>query len=73
MSLLYSISIDCLNISIKIVNRVNTRNLFSLVRKLKGIRLRIYIYIYNPSPRAECGTRSIFKRSFTGLNSKFSF
>ena len=31
-------------------------------------------YIYtNPSARTGCGTRSIFKRSSTGLNSEFSF
>ena len=36
----------------------------------------IYIYIYiftNPSARAGYDTRSIFKRSLTGLNSEFSF
>ena len=27
----------------------------------------------NPSARAECDTRSIFKRSLTDLNSEFSF
>ena len=47
---------------------------------------RIYTYIYticftnllisnlpNPSARAGYDTRSIFKRSLTGLNSEFSF
>ena len=34
----------------------------------------IYIYIYtNPSARAGYDTRSVFKRSLTGLNSEFSF
>ena len=34
----------------------------------------IYIHVYaNPSPRAGCNTRSIFKQSLTGLNSEFSF
>ena len=36
----------------------------------------IYIYIYiftNSSSRAGYDTRSIFKRSLTGLNSEFSF
>ena len=36
--------------------------------------VHIYIYIYtNPSTRAGYDTRSIFKRSLTGLNSEFSF
>ena len=30
-------------------------------------------YLPNPSARAEYDTRSIFKRSLTGLNSEFSF
>ena len=34
----------------------------------------IYIYIYtNPSAQAGYDTRSVFKRSLTGLNSEFSF
>ena len=33
----------------------------------------IYIYLSNPSARAGYDTRSIFKRSLTGLNSEFSF
>ena len=33
----------------------------------------IVILFTNPSARAEYDTRSIFKRSLTGLNSKFSF
>ena len=32
-----------------------------------------YSYLPNPSARAGCDTRSIFKRSLTGLNSEFSF
>ena len=31
------------------------------------------IYLPNPSARAGYDTRSIFKRSLTGLNSEFSF
>ena len=31
------------------------------------------IYIYKPYARAGYDTRSIFKRSLTGLNSEFSF
>ena len=44
------------------------------------IHMGIYVYIYvynilftNPSARAGYDTRSIFKRSLTGLNSEFSF
>ena len=46
---------------------------------LPYIYIYIYIYIYymvlftNPSARAGYDTRSIFKRSLTGLNSEFSF
>ena len=35
--------------------------------------LLILSYLPNPSARAGCDTRSIFKRSLTGLNSEFSF
>ena len=41
-----------------------------------SIRDNIYIYIYiytNPSTRAGCDTKSIFKWGSTGLNSEFSF
>ena len=34
---------------------------------------RNYSYLPNPSARAGYDTRSIFKRSLTGLNSEFSF
>ena len=38
------------------------------------IYIYIYIYIYiNRSARSWCSTRSIFKRSLTGLNSEFFF
>ena len=42
------------------------------------LMILVYIYIYiaiftNPSARAGYDTRSIFKRSLTGLNSEFSF
>ena len=33
----------------------------------------LYIIFTNPSARAGYDTRSIFKRSLTGLNSEFSF
>ena len=37
--------------------------------------LKVYLFIIftNPSDRAGYGTRSIFKRSLTGLNSEISF
>ena len=43
--------------------------------KIKDTQSHIYIYIIftNPSGRAGYDTRSIFKRSLTGLNSEFSF
>ena len=48
------------------------------VQLLIPIFTHIYIYIYipiftNPSVQAGYDTRSIFKRSLTGLNSEFSF
>ena len=36
-------------------------------------RKRVLILFTNPSARAEYDTRSIFKRSLTGLNLEFSF
>ena len=33
----------------------------------------MYLYLPNPSARAGYDTRSVFKRSLTGLNSEFSF
>ena len=44
--------------------------LWSLVRSLVG---EIMVLFTNPSARAGYDTRSIFKRSLTGLNSEFSF
>ena len=38
-----------------------------------NISLNIVSYLPNPSARAGYDTRSIFKRSLTGLNSEFSF
>ena len=45
---------------------------------MESHELYIYIYIYiysftNPSARAGYDTRSVFKRSLTGLNSEYSF
>ena len=38
------------------------------------LRINFYLsYLPNPSARAGYDTRSIFKRSLTGLNSEFSF
>ena len=42
-------------------------------RKVLTNRKARYIIFTNPSARAGCDTRSIFKRSSTGLNSEFSF
>ena len=44
----------------------------SISYKRVYIYIYIYIYIY-PSARSGCGTRSIFKRNLTKLNSEFSF
>ena len=43
------------------------------VHQLTLVIIIIIIIFTNPSARAECDTRSIFKRSLTGLNSEFSF
>ena len=42
---------------------------------MKDINRIIYIlsYLTNPSTLAGCDTRSVFKRSLTGLNLEFSF
>ena len=52
--------------------------LFFLIRNIRLILFRqfvscIYTYLPNPSTRAGYDTRSISKRSLTGLNSEFSF
>ena len=39
----------------------------------KDMRLKSFIIFTNPSARVRYDTRSIFKRSLTGLNSEFSF
>ena len=49
---------------------VNTASVFLLY---KWIIFLIYSYLPNPSDRAGYDTRSIFKRSLTGLNSDSSF
>ena len=47
--------------------------------KLNHIYQSIYFSLFvimnssNPSPRAGCDTRSVFKRSTAGMNSEFSF
>ena len=43
------------------------------VNTLQLLKFHLYIYSPNPSTRAGYDTRSIFKRSLTGLNSEFSF
>ena len=45
---------------------------FCLFPKLRGCRYETIIFT-NPSARAGYDTRSIFKRSLTGLNSEFSW
>ena len=42
------------------------------LRKVSGFHRFVESYLLNPSARAGCDTRSIFKRSLTGLNSEFS-
>ena len=42
---------------------------FSLFCFLFSLYIYIYVYIPNSYPSPECNTKSIFKRSFTGLNS----
>ena len=47
--------------------------LLPLIFFLLMMMIIIIIIFTNPSARAGCDTRSIFKRSLTGLNSEFSF
>ena len=52
------------------------KNIYIYIQSKFGNLIYIYIYISylpNPSARAGYDTRSIFKRSLTGLNSEFSF
>ena len=42
-------------------------------RNVVEITIKMKILFTNPSARAGYDTRSIFKRSLTGLNSEFSF
>ena len=43
-------------------------------RAVDNVKIKIKnIYLSNPSTREEYDTRSVFKRSLTGLNSEFSF
>ena len=44
-----------------------------LIKLFNDIQLFAHSYLPNPSARAGYDTRSIFKRSLTGLNSEFSF
>ena len=57
---------------------VLNRQTFSCTKhgfKSNGILLGLFClsYLPNPSARAGYDTRSLFKRSLTGLNSEFSF
>ena len=58
---------DFLNVESKICNPVGLESL-----KMKVMIVLMILYT-NPSARAGYDTRSIFKRSLTGLNSEFSF
>ena len=50
------------------------KHIFHKILQLPLIPEYIYIYIYtNTSVWAGCDTRSIFKHSLIGLNSKFAF
>ena len=52
----------------------NMCHIYVSVRTNKYVCTNIHICIFtNPSARAGYDTRSIFKRSLTGLNSEFSF
>ena len=44
-----------------------------MIYKVDAQRFHMYIIFTNPSAQAGYDTRSIFKRSLTGLNSEFSF
>ena len=55
---------------LKKIERYISHNVVNLARNMKTIALIIFT---NPSARAGCDIRSIFKRSLTGLNSEFSF
>ena len=58
----------------QIICKIQAKFQFKLGEKVY-IYIYIYIYIYTPTPlaRARYDTRSIFKRSLTGLNSEFLF
>ena len=47
--------------------------LYLFIHLLKTLKQQLWSYLPNPSSRAGYDTRSIFKRSLTGLNSEFSF
>ena len=51
---------------------LNLKFSFSYIRSLDNSKKSIIIFT-NPSARAGYDTRSIFKRSLTGLNSEYSF
>ena len=49
-----------------------TNQFVGLISNHKIFDVHRHIYLPDPSPRAVYDTRSIFKRSLTGLNSEFS-
>ena len=62
------------NISISyIVNLQTYEYSLSYINEIKGGARGVMVLLPNPSARAGYDTRSIFKRSLTGLNSEFSF
>ena len=56
--------------TLKIISMHEYKKLKTTFKKVKKDKLP---YLPTPSARAGYDTRSIFKRSLTGLNSKFSF
>ena len=55
-------------------NMVNDNSKYSMVNESRKDSSKEYMFLFtNPSARAGYDTRSIFKRSLTGLNSEFSF
>ena len=56
-----------------LVDETQLPRLVILSTSFRGLPFSVEILFTNPSARAGYDTRSIFKRSLTGLNSEFSF
>ena len=54
-------------------NQDEYSSLQSVENNIRNVSSTCWYYLPNPSTRAGYDTRSIFKRSLTGLNSEFSF